>query len=406
MSQTMLKTKIFSMLCNDNGFVVELLKNDFGFKKEKIEGHLFSKIFDPGSQSKALDFFIKIKEERYVQGYELVVVTPEGLKVLQFTGAVLDEEVLIFGAEFDRGPDNWVEQLFNLSNEQANQIRQLIKERNLQKSIPDKGDINEIFYEISKLNNELINLHRQLEKKNAELIQLNDLKNKFLGMAAHDLRNPLSIISSYASFLIFDAGNNLTEQQIKFLKIIEKSSRFMVNLLEDMLDFSKIESGKIEIIPEKIDLVEFIRQNVELNQVLSSGKKINLKFESSLKKIEIQADSRKLTQVLNNLIGNAVKFSFENSVVEIECRKKGDFIHISVADHGKGISPENMKLLFQPFQTLGAKGTSGEKGTGLGLYIVKKIVEAHHGYMEVKSEEGKGSVFGFYLPLSNKFSQN
>lgn len=240
----------------------------------------------------------------------------------------------------------------------------------------------------------------KLEKQNQYLKQLNDEKNKILGIAAHDIRSPLAIISSYASFLNDD---NLTlddDVRKKFLKIIQNRSLFGMDLLDDILDFSKIEAGEITINKTKTDLIQFVIEIQNFNTVLAKKKNQTINFNSNCEKLEINIDKFKIEQVLNNLLSNAMKFCPENSVIIINLEKLEDRIHLSVIDNGPGIPDNEIDKLFKPFQTTSVQATNSEKSTGLGLAISRKIIEAHKGEIGVKNNVDNGATFYFTLPFN------
>ncbi len=267
------------------------------------------------------------------------------------------------------------------------------------------GEINSLEIEtlrknLLSANNELSNLSRELQKTNAELVKLNELKNQFLGMAAHDLRNPIGVILTYSDFLLEEAGDVLKEEHAQFLAIIRKSSEFMLSLLNDLLDVAKIESGRLDLDLEPADLVALIRNNVTLNQSLADKKSIRIIFRNDMPLPTILMDRTKIEQVLNNLISNAIKFSPLGTTVEVNILKSANHLTVSVRDDGQGIPESERKKLFQPFSRTSVKSTGGEKSTGLGLAIVRKIVMGHGGKIGVDSEVGRGSTFYFTLPLT------
>lgn len=238
---------------------------------------------------------------------------------------------------------------------------------------------------------------QELEQKNAELAVLNEQKNYFLGMAAHDLRNPLGNIQTFSDFILHEGAGNLSPQHVEFLQIIRNSSTFMLNMVNNLLDVSKIESGKLDLHLEATNMVELIKNNINLNKNISDKKNISLSFSFTEEPVQVNIDKTQIEQVLNNLITNAIKFSNSGTVIEIGLEKNDSGLVLSVKDQGQGIPPSEVEKLFSPFQKTSVKSTAGEKSTGLGLAIVKKIVEAHHGKIWVESEVGKGSIFRFSL---------
>ena len=238
----------------------------------------------------------------------------------------------------------------------------------------------------------------QIRKQNTQLRELNELKNKFLGIASHDLRNPLFLIRSYSEILIDGSPGSINEQQKKLLKKIFNSSDFMKALLENLLDISKIESGNIELEKKVQDFNEITKIQMELFQLLAQKKQIHLHLELG-KLPPFAFDKNAVTQAIGNFIGNAIKFSPPDTNIYVLTENREGKARFSVRDEGPGISAEDQKLLFGEFQTLSAKPTGGEKSTGLGLAIVKKLVNLHGGDVGVSSELGKGSTFFFTLPM-------
>jgi len=248
-------------------------------------------------------------------------------------------------------------------------------------------------------NQEINNLARELQKKNAQLTQSNNLKNQFLGMAAHDLRNPIGVIQSCSKFLFDEIKTLLNETETEFLKIIVDSSNFMLQLLNDLLDISKIESGKLELTLSLTDFISFVERNISLNRVLAEKKQIKLVFRGEENIPPLKIDQAKIEQVLNNLISNAIKYSSPNTTIEICISQRENSMMVSVMDEGQGIPEKEISKLFKAFQTTSVKSTSNEKSTGLGLLISKKIISGHGGEIWVESEQGKGSTFYFTLPV-------
>jgi signal transduction histidine kinase len=240
----------------------------------------------------------------------------------------------------------------------------------------------------------------QLLESNRKLKELNELKNKFLGIASHDLRNPLYSIRTFSDILKEGSVGEVNKKQKELLGKIFKASEFMKALLENLLDISKIESGKIELNIEVQDFNGITKQQIELNQLLADNKNIQIHLDVD----DIPAigfDQNAIAQVMANFIGNAVKFSPPDSTIVVSTEHRGDHVGFTVCDEGPGLSEEDQKLLFKEFQTLSARPTAGEKSTGLGLAIAKKLIHLHGGQVGVFSELGNGSKFFFTLPLKS-----
>ncbi len=254
--------------------------------------------------------------------------------------------------------------------------------------------------ELEKVNRQLLSMQRELAHKNRELKKLNDQKDQFLGIAAHDLRNPLGNISMTSEVLVGGTEGQLDEEMRELLSVIQSSSNFMLALVNDLLDISAIESGKLNLNLETIDLVPLVQHNVSLNKSLAEQKQIRLVFRrDDDAAYKMRVDPAKIEQVLNNLITNAIKFSYPESVIEVAMQTKGPDVLILVKDTGQGIPTHEIDNIFEPFKRTSVKSTAGEKSTGLGLAIVRKIVAGHQGEIRVDSEVGQGTTFSFTLPL-------
>lgn len=242
---------------------------------------------------------------------------------------------------------------------------------------------------------ELVIKYANAERK---LSELNQLKNKFLGMAAHDLRNPLVSIRGFSEILLEDESLSLDSDQREMLTMIHQASQDMLTLVNDLLDVAVIESGKLSLQLKKGSLSRLVDERVRLCRVPADRKGIKLSahFEELP---DMSFDANRLGQVIDNLIGNAIKFSPSDTSVTITVDRENRMARVRVQDQGPGLSEADQAKLFGEFQRLSARPTGGEKSTGLGLAIVKKIVEAHGGTVGVISTLGSGTTFYFRLPL-------
>ncbi|MBF0407192.1 MAG: HAMP domain-containing histidine kinase [Candidatus Riflebacteria bacterium] len=250
---------------------------------------------------------------------------------------------------------------------------------------------------IFRLNSEYSNLTRELYRKNNELKQLDEMKNRLLGIAAHDLRNPLSVIMGYSELLIDNLASD--PEGMGYLSEIKKCTDFQMRLISDILDFSKIEAGKIDLKLEYLDVLNVLEENLRLHRLLSKKKSIDIEMEKDENIPKTFLDPLRIAQVLNNLVSNAIKYSYEATKIFVKVFCKKSDIQISIVDHGQGIPANELDLLFKPFSRTSVKPTKGEMSTGLGLAIARKIVLEHHGKIWAESTLGIGSVFSFTLPV-------
>lgn len=391
--------KGFILQCDETGLIKRLIRNDFNLPSNKIEGKSLSTLSAKGTTPITLDFIMQTKSQGMVMDYPLTLAIENKTLNLNFTGFYIEKTIWIIGASKASASQIFINELQLINNEQANQIRQLVKlsinnKTKKKREIPDSF----IFDELSQLNNDLVNLQRELAKKNAELARLNKLKNQFLGMAAYDIRNPLGVIMTYADFLLDETKETLSEQHQNFLKIIFSSTEFLLSLIEDLLDITQIESGKITLNLMDINIVDMAQKNIDLNNSLASKKNIRIYLNSNSCKIYMDVDPQKMEQVFNNLLTNGVKFSHPGSDIHVSITERDKTVLFEFIDHGVGIPLNMIDKIFTPFGKATSEGTQGEKTTGLGLSIVKKIVEGHGGTIEVKSSVGNGSTFYVEIP--------
>ncbi len=242
-------------------------------------------------------------------------------------------------------------------------------------------------------------LLQTLETQNKKLNELNETKNKLMGMTCHDLRNPITSIRGFSK-LILDKGETISKNsRSECLQNIYSASDNMLELINDLVDITAIESGKLNLNIRPDSFINLAQEKTKMYVPLAENKNIKLHFRADNEIPIFKFDSNRIGQVLDNLIGNAIKFSPQNKNIMISVAFKGDQVICSVKDEGPGILPEDNAKLFIPFQKLSAKPTGGEVSSGLGLGIAKKMVEAHGGKLWVESKPGKGADFRFEIPM-------
>ena len=235
-------------------------------------------------------------------------------------------------------------------------------------------------------------VNQQLNTANAEL-------NKFIGMAAHDIRNPVGGIKMMAELLL--SKESVPEDLVKLIKMIESAAANSLLILNDTLNISKIESGTISLNKAPYDYITFIKEAILAETYLSDKKNQTINFQSNTDQLIMNFDKSRINQVINNLLTNAIKYSNMNTsiVVSVEYNNDTKEVLTSVKDQGLGIDEKYHATLFAPFTTTSNVPTNNESKTGLGLAIVKKIVELHNGTIHFTSEKGVGSTFYYSLPI-------
>lgn len=243
---------------------------------------------------------------------------------------------------------------------------------------------------------ELRSLQVQLQQTNQNLTKLNKEKNTLMGMVAHDLRNPLASIVALSELLLLE--DDLNSMHKELIGDIKSTTDFMLSLLEDLLDMSAIESGRLNLYLEPVYVKEYIERIVSRHRLVSRSKNIQIELEIEDSILSVNIDRHKFEQILNNLISNAIKFSYDRTVVRVSIACQYNRVLFVVEDRGQGIPESEREKLFKPFSLTSVKSTGGETSTGLGLAITERLVTAHNGEIFVESEVGKGSIFTVSIP--------
>jgi len=244
-------------------------------------------------------------------------------------------------------------------------------------------------------------LYEETRRQASELEKASKLQADFTAMIAHDLRSPLMNITGVAEVMIGGMFGGVTDEQKKWLARIQANSRTLVDLVSDFLDFSKLESGYVEVWKERVDLSDLIQRTIENFRVLAQEKGISISDAVDLSLPAVRVDPRRMDQVLSNLISNAIKFAGDGGETEVGAvLADASQVKVWVRDNGVGIPADEIGQLFQKYRQGGNANRSSRQGTGLGLVICKMIVEAHGGKIWVESEPGHGSTFFFSLPTT------
>jgi signal transduction histidine kinase len=235
-----------------------------------------------------------------------------------------------------------------------------------------------------------------------QLSKANAAKNRFLGMAAHDLRNPLASIRGIAEFLRDGAVGPLTSEQIELVQTIHSASHSMLDLVNELLDLATIEAGELKLSLATHDLRDLVGKSVAMTNMEAAKKKTHVAFEPPAAPVMLNVDAAKMRQLIDNLLSNAVKYSPPGSTVTalVQTDAAQGTCSFSVRDQGPGIPEGERHKLFKDFGRLSSKPTGGEKSTGLGLAICRKIVEAHHGTIVAENLPVGGCEFRVTLPTT------
>jgi signal transduction histidine kinase len=241
-------------------------------------------------------------------------------------------------------------------------------------------------------------LFREIEDKSRQLEAASQHKSEFLANMSHELRTPLNAIIGFSEVLSDRMFGELNEKQEEYLKDIYASGTHLLSLINDILDLSKIEAGRMELELTEFHLPTALDNAIVLVRERAARHGISLHKSIDERLGQIQADERKVRQVALNLLSNAIKFTPEGGRIDVAAVPKDGFVEISVSDTGVGIAPEDQEKVFEEFRQVGTAAKKVE-GTGLGLTLCRKFVELHGGQIWVKSELGTGSTFTFTIPV-------
>lgn len=266
-----------------------------------------------------------------------------------------------------------------------------------------KNEIEQQADNLAEINGLLNERQEEIKLQADQLMTLNATKDKFFSIIAHDLKNPFMGIRGFSDILIRDFDKIDKKKHLEFLQNINESSESASDLLNSLLEWARVQTGKIGSNPENINLKEIIRKNIDLYNSFSMEK--NIRVHVSVEEtINVYADKNMVNTIIRNLLGNALKYTFENGEIHLNAKKENTHVVIEVKDNGIGMEPSAADKLFRIDQSVSSPGTKGEKGTGLGLILCRDFVQANNGTISVSSEKGKGSSFTVILPAGEGVS--
>ena len=263
------------------------------------------------------------------------------------------------------------------------------------------GDLQKVYGLVSDITLKK-RAEEELKQSTESLKKLNETKDRFISIVSHDLRTPFSSILGFTDLLSNDESLS-DEERKQYVKYIQESSKSMLALVNSLLDWTRLQTGRIKFEPQKIEAKLIVEKSI--NTISGTAFQKSIKILSTVgDEYSVFVDKNLILQVFNNLISNAIKFTDKGGVITISVKPSSSirFIEFTVKDTGRGIKPENIEKLFNIDSKFTSEGTAGERGSGLGLSLVKEIVEKHGGKITVESEYGKGSEFSFTLPIASE----
>ncbi|HEX2922840.1 MAG TPA: HAMP domain-containing sensor histidine kinase [Chloroflexota bacterium] len=228
-----------------------------------------------------------------------------------------------------------------------------------------------------------------------ELVELQELQEEMSHLVAHDIRQPLTAIRAHSQLLQMALRTERIEQAFKSAEAVVTSTQRMNTMIDDMVDSVRVQAGRLELKYQTVELAHLLADVLERSRMLSGSDRLRLCVEKDLPRLQV--DVERLERVILNLVSNAYKYSEPDQAVEVRAARRDNEVVVSVADQGQGIAPEDVPHIFERFYK--TKGTRRQESVGLGLYITRMLIEAHHGRIWVESELSKGTAFHFTLPI-------
>jgi signal transduction histidine kinase len=257
-------------------------------------------------------------------------------------------------------------------------------------NVPNRDELGVLAANVNRMNDELGRLYQELETVSRH-------KSEFLANMSHELRTPLNAIIGFSDVLHEQMAGDLNEQQLEYVGDVLEAGRHLLSLINDILDLSKIEAGHMELELSDVSVADVLQSGLTMHGERATRGGITLGLSVTPDEITVQADERKVRQVVFNLLSNAIKFTPPEGRIDVSAQRSDNLVEVTVADSGPGIRPEDLDLIFEEFRQ--APGDAGGEGTGLGLPLSRKFIELHGGRLWVESVVGAGSTFRFTLPV-------
>lgn len=354
------------------------------------------------------------KEPREVTGKKVFDMFPKEMAARfskEFRLAFKTGRTLMADGKIDvGGRETWVSTSLSPIRNDNNEVvavmgvtRDITEQKRMERELQGKNEQLDAQNEVLRLQSEeMMAQQQELMEKTEEVVRANQLKSEFLANMSHELRTPLNTIIGFSQLMLDGVPGPVNKEQQQCLSDVLDSSRHLLNLINEVLDLSKIESGRIELKQETLALTEVVESLARSMMPILRPRKQSLDVEIEEGLSPIYADKGKLGQVLRNLVANSSNFTPDGGKLKIEATSDDGWYRVSVIDNGSGIRTEDKERIFEPFCQLGYTPIRGKGSTGLGLAVVKQIIEKHGGRVWVESDYGQGSQFTFTLPLATK----
>jgi signal transduction histidine kinase len=404
-----------ALVCDFQGLILQVLRNDLNLANA-APGQSFFGLVENASRIKAMSFLTELKSQGAVLNWEINIAADNGVMILYFTGGLVGDSLLVTAGLNCKLAEHLYADMLSINNEQTNLLRATLKEKVELESSRTVSD--SMYDEISHLNNELVSMQRELAKLNSELerrveertIELRisnqalekalRVKNQFMAAMSHELRTPLTGVLGSAEVLQMPHYGTLSDRQLKAVVTIEQSGRLLLALVNDVLEFTQLQSSEISAKLESCSIGEICQSALQAISPLTAKKQQQTHFSMVPEKISIRSDECYIQKIFHHLLKNASKFTPENGEIGIEAlgNLEDQELKLTVWDKGIGIQEHDLPCLFQPFAQLDPGLARQYEGSGLGLALVKQLAELLGGSVSVESIFGKGSRFSVTLP--------
>jgi signal transduction histidine kinase len=264
--------------------------------------------------------------------------------------------------------------------------------------VPTNDELEDLAQSFNKMGKNLKNSRRTLEEQNRKLVELNNVKNNFLSMVSHELRTPLMIIKEALSQVLGGLKGPVPAEQKEFLNMAFRNAGRLNQIIQDLLNISKIETGKLKFTRQKADMAALLRNEIKNQRIKCDERGIAIRANFDKEYLETYCDAEKIRIVFTNLLGNAIKFTRQGGTIEVTLEATPDGVRVAVKDEGPGIPSDSLERIFERFVRLNASPLVGAPSTGLGLAIARELVEMHEGEIHAESDGRNGSLFYFTLP--------
>lgn len=387
----MTAVEMIALRCTPQGAVTTVLVDNVGLGDPR----LIADVVAAGSLPDALTLVREVAHEVVTAPIQVGIASDGGAHTLWCVGAAESGDVVLVGAPHVTALDAAVAAI---ASKVEPATLHLLRDRVA--AAPMLTDEDDVLLELSRTNNDLIRLHRELASAKARVDGLNTRKDQILAMVAHDLRNPLGSMGGFARSLQRMLGGDLDPPAARMLERIVTLSDQMIDMVDDLLDARSLEQGQLTLELAPVDISDLVDRTVDMYAAASSHKGQSFVVSCDCDDTHVNGDERRLLQVFDNLVSNAVKYSpaDADATITVECTCTTESVAVTIRDEGAGMAVDEHDLVFEPFARTSTQPTGGERSTGLGLPISRSIVEAHGGALTFESAPGEGSTFTVVLP--------